>query len=157
MKLPVGMLIFWAHRFSEDHAVISGMWYHGEMYVPSTTQEKIQSINDLKSKRSIVLNISGTFNQILDVLMQADRFLENGLPNATAFSKVLDELNCSAERPVLFDDIYKVKGTSLALDTVIDVDTDMEQIRTALKSWKPVLVYISEGWSFANEIRNSFQ
>ena len=45
------MLIYWVHRFEEDNSVISGMWYYKELYVPSTIDEKKQSILDLKSTR----------------------------------------------------------------------------------------------------------
>ena len=157
MKLPVGMLIYWAHRFSDEHATLSGMWYYKEIYVPFTLEEKKQSINDLKNKRCIVLNISGTFNQILDILMQGDNIQDDGILNLDQFNKLQDELINSKDKPIIFDDIYNVKGTSLSIDTSIEVDTDIEEIRANVKAGKPNHVFISEDWSFSKEINDFFE
>ena len=155
MKLPVGMLIYWAHRFQEDHAVISGMWYYQEMYVPSTIEEKKQSILDLKTKKCTALNINGTFEQILDLLMQTDRFHKGGDFEIKQFASLKNELlNAPENKACLFDEINNLKGTSLLLDTAFDIDETMEDIMAKLKSEKVVNVYISRNWSYANDLNN---
>jgi len=75
MQLPIGILIYWVYRYQENHAVISGMWYYKEVYVPSTVEEKKKSILDLKEKRCTVINIHGKFDQITDILSQGDQFI----------------------------------------------------------------------------------
>lgn len=156
MKLPIGMLIYWAHRFSDEHATISGMWYYKEIYVPSTLEEKKQSINDLKNKRCTVLNISGTFYQILDILMQADNIQNDGILNIDQFTKLKAELINSTDNPIVFDDIYNVKGMALSIDTNIEVDTNIDELRSNVKAGKPIHVFISEDWSINNEFDNYF-
>ena len=157
MELPVGMLIYWASRFEDDQAVISGMWYYKEMYVPSTVEEKKQSVSDLKAKRCTVLNIHGTFDQILDLLMQSDRYQKMEETEIQQFNKLKEELlNPPDNKAPIFDEVYSLKGTSLTLDTVVDVDETIEDIKAQHKTGKALAVYISENWSLAGELARSF-
>ena len=157
MELPVGMLIYWASRFGDDQAVISGMWYYKEMYVPSTVEEKKHSVLDLKAKRCTALNIHGTFDQILDLLMQSDRFQKMGETEIQQFNKLQEELlNPPDNKASIFDDVYNLKGTSLTLNTIVDVDDKIEDIKAQLKAGKIITVYISENWSFAGDLSRSF-
>jgi hypothetical protein len=78
MQLPIGLLIFGANKFEENHSVISGMWYNKEMYVLASVEEKKKSISDLKEKRCTVINVHGTFEQVKDILSQGDLFIEGG-------------------------------------------------------------------------------
>lgn len=150
------MLIYWAHRFSEEHTTVSGMWYYKEIYVPFTTEEKKQSIFDLKNKRCTVINISGTFDQILAILMQADTMQTNSLLDVDQFNKLRDKMVNSTDKPIIFDDIYNVKGTSLSIDTSIDVDTNIEELRSNVKAGKSIHIFITEDWSLNNKIRDFF-
>jgi hypothetical protein len=153
LKLPIGMLIYWAHRFEEDHAIISGMWYYKDTFVPSNVEEKRQSTKDLKVKRCTALNIEGTFDQILDLLMQSDRFITGGKSEINQFVKLKEELiNSPENKSYIFDDIYNLQGTSLMIDTVVEVDETMEDIQSQLKTGKAIYVNISKTWSFTNEI-----
>ena len=43
MQLPVGLLVYWVGKSEDNYAIISGMWYYKEMYVPSTIEEKVKS------------------------------------------------------------------------------------------------------------------
>lgn len=102
MKLPIGMLIYWAHRFDEDYALISGMWYYKEMHVPSSKEEKMNSLSDLKSRRCTVLKLTGTFSQIKDILSQADRFRFAGTYEISQFSQLVDGIGSSpSEKRIL--------------------------------------------------------
>ena len=65
-------------KFEEDHALISGLWYYKELYVPSTIKEKKKSVSDLKEKRCTAISIHGKFDQIKDILLQGDLFLDAG-------------------------------------------------------------------------------
>jgi len=156
MKLSIGLLIYWVHRFEEDHAIISGLWYYKEMYVPLSREEKINSISDLKSKRCTVLNVTGTFSQIKDILSQADKFRNAGTYEISQFSKQVDEIsNSPSDKAYTFDNIYEIKGTSLSIDTMVDVDETMEEVMAEIKQGKPVGVNISENWSLSNVLLNS--
>jgi hypothetical protein len=155
MNLPIGMLIYWAHRFSEEHATVSGMWYYKEIFVPSTIDEKRHSVIDLKNRRCTVINISGTFNQILEILMQADSIQIDGLFNVEEFIRLKDQRLNSTEKPIIFDDVYKVRGTS-SIDTNIEVDTDIEELRSNVKAGKASHIFLTEDWSFNKEIDGFF-
>ena len=77
MQLPIGILIYWVKKFEENHAVITGMWYYKELYVvPSTVEEKKKSGSDLKEKRCTAINIHGSWDQIIDILIQGDLFMD---------------------------------------------------------------------------------
>ena len=155
--VPVGMLIYWVHRFDEDNAVISGMWYYKEIHVPSTVDKKMQSILDLKANRCAVLNLHGTFGQILDPLLQSDCFHNAGKIEVHQFINLKDKLHNSTENKAhVFDEIQNLKGTSLMIDTVVDVDETMEDIKTQLKTGKALIVNISENWSFAVDLNKIF-
>lgn len=156
MNLPIGMLIYWVHRFSDEHATVSGLWNYKEIYVPSTVEEKKQSIIDLKNKRCTVINISGTFNQILDVLVQSDTIQTISLLDVDQFIKLRDKMVSSNDKPIIFDDVYNVKGTSLSIDTSIDVETDIEELKSSVKAGKSSHIFIAEDWSLNNEIGDFF-
>ena len=157
MELPVGMLIYWASRFEDDQAVISGMWYYKEMYVPSTVEEKKQSVSDLKARRCTALNIHGTFDQILDLLMQSDRYQKMEETEIQQFNKLKEELlNPPDNKASIFDEVYSLKGTALMIDTIVDVDDKIEDIKAQLNAGKIITVYISENWSFAGDLSRSF-
>lgn len=158
MKLPIGMLIYWAHRFSDEHAVISGIWYYKEFYVPTTKEEKIQSLTDLKKGRCAILNISGTFEQIMDILMRCERF--HDIDDMYLLINQLEELRegilDSKDEAVIFDDIKNIQGTSLAVDCSVDIIEDMEYIMSKINSKKPIVkVNISKDWSFAYDLVES--
>jgi hypothetical protein len=156
MKLPLGMLTYWVHRFEENHAIISGMWYFKEMHVPSSRDEKINSISDLKSKRCTVLNITGTFSQIKDILSRADRFINAGTNEILQFNKLVEDLiNTAGGNAYLFDNIHEITGTSLSIDMSVEVDESMEEIMNEIKKGKPVSVTISADWSLSNVLLNS--
>ncbi len=55
MELPLGMLVYSAHRQSDESALIMGLWYYKEMYVPTTIIEKKHSVDDLKSRRCLLI------------------------------------------------------------------------------------------------------
>jgi hypothetical protein len=157
MELPVGMLIYWASRFEDDHAVISGMWYYKEMVVPSTVAEKKQSVLDLKAKRCTVLNIHGTFDQVLDLLVQSDRFQKMEETEIQHFNKLTEEmLNPPDNKASIFDEVYRLKGTSLMIDTVVDIDETIEDITAQHNAGKAICVRLSEKWSFTGELVRSF-
>jgi len=153
MKLPIGMLAYWTNRFEEDLAIISGMWYYKEIFVPSTIDEKKNSIKDLKEKHCTVLQIHGTFDQILDILMQSDKFIEAGESEIAQFIQLKDEIsNSPTNNAYIFDDIYHIKGTSLMLDTFVEVDETMDDVLLQIKKGQTVHVSISENWSFAGDL-----
>lgn len=157
MKLPIGLLSYWAHRFDEDNAMISGMWYYKENYVPSTREEKKHSILDLKAKRCTVLNIHGTFSQILDLLKQADKFQFPDPSSNSRFDALVEELKNAPEyKAYIFDDINNIKGTAFRIDTSVEIDENMEEVMSEINKGKPVSVTISKGWSFENELVKYF-
>lgn len=157
MQLPIGILIYWVKRFEENHAVISGMWYYEEMYVPSTIEEKKKSVSDLKEKRCTMINIQGKFDQIKDILSQGDRFITAGNSELSQFNGLLADIeNLPEEKAYLFDDVYNIKGTALMVDTVVEVDNTMENIQKYLRKGKVVDVYISENWSFTGDLFKAF-
>ncbi len=156
MKLPIGMLIYWAHRHQEDHAVISGMWYYQEIYVPSTIEQKKNSVSDLKRKRCTLINIHGKFDQIADVISRGNSFIEAGSDEIEQFNQLIKDIeNAPSNKAYLFDDINDIKGTALMVDTIIEVDESMEEIQEYLRKGKPVDVNISEDWSFAGDLLNA--
>ena len=155
MQLPIGILVYWTSRFEEDHAFISAMWYFQEMFVPSTKEEKTQSIQDLRDKRCTVINIHGTFKQIVELLSQGDRFINANVGDLKEFDDLIKEIEVPSIKAYLFDDVYHPKGTALTIDTVIDVEETMDEIRSNINKWKPVDVTIDKNWSWSNEIISS--
>lgn len=156
MKLPVGMLVIWAKRFNENFAVINGAWYYKEHYVPASLEEKLKVTEDLKQKRCTVISIAGTYDQILDLLMQTDRFNRDGDFDDEGFKMLQNELLKDSDKAYIFEDVFNLAGNSLMLDTVVEIDETMDEVLSAIKSNKAVMVKISEGWSFANEFMAGF-
>ena len=152
MELPIGLLIYWTTKLDENHSMLSGMWYYKEMYVPTSLDEKKNSILDLKKKRCTVLNIHGTYGQILDILSQGDRFKGASNFQISQLNDLIEKLNNSpVNKAYLFDDIYNINGTSLMVDTIIEVEESMDNINNFLQNGKVVDVNISENWSYEDE------
>lgn len=158
MQFPIGILIYWVNIFDDNHSVISGMWYYKELYVPSTIVEKKKSIMDLKEKRCTVMNIYGKFDQIADILSLSDRFTNSGNHEISQFTKLIKDIqNTPKNKAYLFDDVYNVKGTALTVDTIVEVEETMEDIREYLRKGKVVDVNILENWSFAGDVLKEFK
>lgn len=158
MQLPIGILIYWTKRFDENHAVILALWYYKEMYVPSTIEEKKKSILDLKENRCTALSIEGRYDQITDILSRGDRFINAGDRELSRYFGLLADIEELTEnKSYLFDDVYNVKGTALMVDSMIEIDETMEDIKYAIKKRKTVHVTISENWSFAGDLKNAFE
>ena len=158
MKLPIGLLVYWVHRVDEDSAIMLSIWYYKEMYVPQSIEEKKHSIVDLKEKRCTVLNVSGSYDQIMDLIIQGDKFFNGETVEIEKFEEFETALNNSPkEKPFLFDNIYKIEGSALILDTIVEIDEDMDDIRAQIASGKTVIVNISESWSFENDILGALE
>lgn len=152
MKLPIGTLIYWVKRVEENRAVILGIWYYNELYVPSNIEEKKKSIQDLKEKRCKIINIHGRYDQITDIISMCDRFIVAGEREIAQYLRLLKEIeNYPLDKAYLFDDIYNIKGTSLMIDMVIDIDETMEEIQELLRKRQIIDVNISESWSLAGD------
>ncbi len=153
MQLPVGILIYWIARYDENQAALSGIWYYQEMGLPDSVEEKKQSLNHLKTGRSTTLTIHGQFDQLLDLLGFTDRFLAAGPSQIDQYRLLRDQLSAyPLQKTWLFDDIQNLKGSSLALDTVIRVEETIEEIKTQLKAGKGVSVNLPENWSLSADL-----
>ena len=153
----MGMLIYWAHRISGEESFIVGMWYYSEIHVPSTIDEKMQSSNDLKKRRCLLVSIAGSFSQICDLLSQTDRFQNGTEADIEQFVTLTEQIN-SSSKAILFDDIQNLKGTSLALDTVITVEETLTEVQEQTHSAKQMITLrIAKDWSWARDITNSFE
>lgn len=156
MQLPVGALVFWANKFDEDHYAISCIWYYKEMFAPTKIEAKLQAVNDLKSKRCTVLIIHGSFSQICDILAMGDHFMKEGVPEVSLFVKLVKELEVlPVNKPYMFDDVYNVKGTSLAVETMFEIEETRDYIRDCINKSKVVDVNISKNWSMVNDLLKS--
>lgn len=150
------MLVFWAKRFDENFAVINGAWYFKELYVPATLEDKLKVAEDLKQKRCTVISITGRYDQILDLLMQTDKFNRDSAIDDEGFKMLQNELLKDSDKAHIFEDVYNLAGNSLLLDTVVEIDETMDEVLSAIKSNKAVMVKISEGWSFSKEFLSGF-
>jgi hypothetical protein len=158
MQLPIGILIYWTKRIDENNSVISALWYYKELYVPSTIEEKKKSLHDLKEKRCTALSIHGKYEQIKDILSQGDRFIKAGNRELSEYFSLLADIEeLPKDKTYLFDDVYHIKGTALMVDSMIEIDENMEYIQDALKNGKGVHVTISENWSFAGDLMKAFE
>src|SRR4051794_34702199 len=113
MYLPIGLLIYKAQRFSDDEAMVMGIWYFREIFVPYTKEDKKKSGEDLKRKRCTVLSLTGTFDQICEIIMQSDKFIGGGESEIKDYGKVVEKLIEAPDEPVMFDEIFAIRGTSL--------------------------------------------
>lgn len=158
MQFPIGILIYWVNIFDDNQSVISGMWYYKDMYVPSTIEEKKKSILDLKEKRCTVINIYGKFDQISDILSLSDRFTNSGNHEISPFTKLIKDIQDTPKnKAYLFDDVYNVKGTALMVDTIVEVDETMEDIRADLRKGQVVRVNILDNWSLPDDLMKAFK
>ena len=156
MELPLGMLVYSAHRQSDESALIMGMWYYKEMYVPTTIIEKKHSVDDLKSRRCLFIVVTGTFSQICDLLMQTDKFKKGGDYELKLFSGLTDQLIAPSLKPIVFDDVYNIHGKALALDTICPVEESQEDILEQINSPKKMIyVTISKEWSWLSDINKA--
>lgn len=152
MELPLGMLVYSAHRESDEHARIMGMWYYKEMYVPSTIIQKKLSIEDFKSKRCLFIDVVGSFSQICDLLMQTDKYHRGSDSDINHFAMLRDQL-LNSPKPILFDDVNNIQGKALSLDTICAVDETQEDILEQInRPKKMVFVTISSEWTWLNNI-----
>jgi len=157
MKLPVGMLIYWVCLLEEDTAMLMGLWYYKEMYVPSSIEEKKHSALDLKDKRCTALMVTGKFDQIMDLIGQGDLFQRGNEFHISQYTILVEKIKKTAlNKPYLFDDIYHLQGTSLMIDTAFEIDETIEDIKQGLKIGNGVFINISEYWSFANDLMSVF-
>lgn len=158
MNLPIGILIFWVKRHKENQGIISGLWYYKEIGVPMSTEEKKSAIGDLKTGRCTLITILGRYEQILDIILQGDRYEATGKRELAAYQQFLDEFEALPEDKLyFFEDAQQIKGTSLLVDTVIEVEESMEEVKFKLKEGKGVYVSISESWSLGGEISRTFR
>lgn len=175
MQLPIGILIYWVKKFDENQASLTGMWYYKELYVPSTVEEKKKCVSDLKDKRCTAISILGTWDQIQDILIQGDLFMDlyidaeneismedlftDAVKNKFApFYKLINDIeDTPKDKAYLFDDVNNVKGTALTVDTEIEVDETMEYILEYLRKGKSVAVNISKSWTLAGDIKKRFE
>lgn len=148
MQLPVGMLIYKAQRFSQTEAMVMGLWYYKEIFVPSTIEDKKKSGEDLKRKRCTVLLLRGTFEQICEIIMQSDRYIGGSGSQIHSYAAMIEKLEETLYEPVMFDEITTIRGTSLSVDIEVEVEDGIESVRTQINAWKPVAIDISPGWSF---------
>lgn len=156
MEFPLGMLIYSAHRQSDENAQIIGMWYYKEMLVPTSIAEKKQSLLDFKNKRCLFIDVVGSFSQICDLLMQTDKFHRGRDGDINQFAKLRDQLISSPTKPVLFDDLNNTQGKALSLDTICTVDETQEEILEQIYSPKKmVFVTISKEWSWLSDINKA--
>lgn len=147
------MLIYSASCESKEKARITGMWYYSEIFVPRTSAEKKSSILDFKKKRCLFLDVQGSFRQIGDLLMQSDKFQKGSELEIRQLAKLMDQLEVSGHKPILFDDVNNVCGTALSLDTVCAVEETEEDVITQINSPKKmVFVTISKQWSWVGDI-----
>lgn len=156
MLLPIGMLIYWLAKSDDTKGMMAGLWYYKENWVPSTIDQKIQSLKDLKQQRCLPLTIFGSLAQLSDILSQSDHFDINSSNEEIVerFNALIDSINTTPlNTSVKFDDVYNLKGTALMVDTIIEIDGPMEDIIRQINSKKGVMVQISEPWSLAKQIR----
>lgn len=157
MNLPVGMLIYKAQRFSENEAMIMGIWYYKEIFVPNRIEDKKKSGEDLKNKRCTVLTLNGTFDQICEIIMQSDRYGGGSDRQIESYNTVVQKLTEATGEPVMFDEIFAIRGTSLSIDVSLDVEDNKDTLGAKINTWKPVDVKISPNWSFFNEFFDGFR
>ncbi len=156
MELHLGMLIYSAHRQSDESARIIGMWYYKEMYAPSTIIQKKLSIDDFKSKRCLFIDVVGSFSQICDLLMQTDKFQRGGDSEIKMFSELRNQLMVPSVKPIVFDDVNNIQGKALSLDTVCSVEETQQDIMESINSPKKmVFVTISKEWSWLGDINRA--
>lgn len=158
MEFPVGMLIYWVRLLEKDSAMLMGLWYYKEMYVHSSVEEKKHSSLDLKEKRCTALILTGKFDQIMDLLAQSDRFHHGGPYEIDQYNKLRKAFSeTPMDKAYIFDDIYHLKGTSLMLDTVVEVEETIEDIMAEVNKGKAVSVTISRDWSFAGDLEKAIK
>lgn len=99
------------------------------------------------------LDVQGSFRQIGDLLMQSDKFQKGSELEIRQLAKLMDQLEVSGHKPILFDDVNNVCGTALSLDTVCAVEETEEDVITQINSPKKmVFVTISKQWSWVGDI-----
>ncbi len=157
MKLPIGILVYAIQKINSDDFCISAIWYYSEMDVPSTIEDKKRSVIDLKEKRCVVILILGSFDQIIDILSQGDSFFNGEIHEVNKFKEVINQIEMISSKAYLFDDVYHPKGTSLMIDTVIDVNESMDEVMQDLNASKGVTVTLNKDWSLTKDLLGSFE
>lgn len=158
MRVPLGMLVTSAKYIEDDTAEMFGFWYYKEMHVPSTVEEKKKLFWDLLNGRCVPLRVKGTFQQILDLIMQSDKYSKAEEEEVRQFKILADGMETNAGKRIAFENLVRFEGTSLSLDADCEVNVTIESIRERIyHDRRTVELKISVNWKWGDEFLDALK
>jgi len=149
MQIPIGMVVTSVKKFSNGKCQLFGFWYYKDFYVPATLSEKKKIFSDLLLSKCKQLKVTGSFEQIGHLLLQADRFQSADEEATRLFVILINKLNDATSTSIAFDDVMTPQGTGLTLDTICEFDETVETIRAKIFAETDFIeLEISSSWSF---------
>ena len=147
MEFAISISAFWVAKNVTERYSMLGIWYYKDYFLPNTKEEKLAIVNDIRNNKCVILYVKGSLTQISDLLSQSDRYRDAGAAEIREFTELIDKLEkLSPTKQIFFDDINNLKGTTLSIDTLCDIDDTMDDIQKQLKA-KQVSIEISKDWS----------
>ncbi len=151
MQIPIGMVVTSVEKLSNGKCQLFGFWYYKDFYVPINLHEKKKIFSDLLFDKCKQLQITGSFEQIGYLLLQADRFKSADEEATRLFVTLITKIDDATSISIAFDDVMTPQGTGLSLDTICEFDETVETIRAKIFSETDFIeLEIAASWSFFN-------
>ena len=109
------------------------------------------------NSRCLQLTITGSFQQILDLLLQSDRF-NNGLKaSIDHFNTLTNGLKQYAGQNISFEDIANPNGTGLSMDITCMFEETQQSLQKKINEVRDqIQLRIDPSWSLRDDFKNSF-
>mgnify|MGYP001218758171 FL=1 len=156
-RVPIGILITSIRNVGKDVLEIYGFWYHKEVGLPKTIDERKFFSSDLMVERCCHVSIRGSRDQIEEIISFAYSAFNQGEEKEEKIQKevvtIFDFLKTTPKAAHVFDDLMEPKGTSLPANIVVVVNEDYKSLKRKILS-KPDIVKLKldKDWSLMKEL-----
>lgn len=148
MTIPLGAIIISACYLDEENTSLQAVWYYRDLYVATTQEEKKMIGSDIVSGRAVLLSLSGSAFQILNIIWQSDGFMYGGNLNEEKARLLASGLEANAGKTISFDNVISPQGTGLAIDLICDITDSMETLQDKINNHRDtVKLTLSTEWS----------
>jgi hypothetical protein len=156
-RVPIGMLITSVRNVGNDERELFGFWYHKEIGLPISEEERKNFLSDLMIERCCQVSIKGSRNQVEEIVSFAYSSFNQGEGNEEKVQKeivsIFNFLRTTPDAAHLFDDLMEPKGTSLPANIIVMVDEDYNSLKRKILA-KPdtIKLELDKDWSLMKDL-----
>lgn len=156
-RVPIGMLIASIKNVGNEALEIFGFWYYKEVGLPIKKDERKIFLSDLMSERCCQVRITGSNNQIEEIISFAYSAFNQDVKNEEAIQKeivsIFNFLKSTPDAAYIFDDLMEPKGTSLPANIIVMVNEDYSSLKKKIQA-KPDVVNLKldKDWSLMKDL-----